>query len=77
MNTASRMESHAEPGTIHVTEQTHELLKQGYELSPRGEIEIKGKGRMRTWVLVQRLPESDGKRSPKTRVPWKLGEQSG
>jgi class 3 adenylate cyclase len=77
VNTASRMESHAEPGTIQVTEATHALLKHAYELSPRGEIEIKGKGKMKTWVLAGRLPEADGRRSAKTRVPWKLGEQSG
>jgi len=77
VNTASRMESHAEPGTIQVTEATHALLAHAYELEPRGEIEIKGKGRMKTWVLVQRLPEADGRRSAKTRVPWKLGGQSG
>jgi class 3 adenylate cyclase len=76
VNTASRMESHAEPGTIQVTQATYELLKNAYELAPRGEIEIKGKGKMKTWLLVQRLPEPDGRRSAKTRVPWKLGDQS-
>ena len=44
VNTASRMESHGEPGTVHVTEETRQLLKDMYVLTPRGEITVKGKG---------------------------------
>ena len=36
VNTASRMESHAEPGTIQVTQRTAERLRERYELRPRG-----------------------------------------
>ena len=67
VNTASRMESHGEPGTIHVTDETRQLLKDMYELSSRGEINIKGKGMMRTWFLVGRLP--DGGQMAQTRMP--------
>ena len=52
VNTASRMESHGEPGTVHVTDETRQLLKEMYVLTPRGEIDVKGKGLMRTWFLV-------------------------
>ncbi len=76
VNTASRMESHAEPGTIQVTDAVHDLLQDDYELSLRGEIEIKGKGTMRTWLLVGPRPDSRGRRAAKTRVPWKLGPTS-
>ncbi len=66
VNTASRMGSHGEPGTIHVTDgNTRQLLKDMYELSSRGEINIKGKGMMRTWFLVGRLP--DGGQMAQTR----------
>jgi class 3 adenylate cyclase len=80
VNTASRMESHGEPGRIHVSEEFAQNLAQnlsqgegfsfpfgegrdgvsfsfplgeGWDgvLIPRGEIEIKGKGRMKTYFL--------------------------
>jgi hypothetical protein len=88
VNTASRMESHGEPGRIHVSEEfaqnltlrqaqyTAQTLSPGEGFSfplgegrdgvsftfplgegrdgvliPRGEIEIKGKGKMRTYFL--------------------------
>jgi class 3 adenylate cyclase len=59
VNTASRMESHGEPGRIHVTDDTRSLLKDGYELTPRGELNIKGKGSMCTWFLVGPLVRAD------------------
>ena len=70
VNTASRMESHGEPGTVHVTEETRQLLKDMYVLTARGEITVKGKGTMRTWFLVGPQP-SDG--SPaQTQLPRKI-----
>ena len=52
VNTASRMESHGVPGRIHLSEATYELIREEFECEPRGTIEVKGKGLMRTWVLV-------------------------
>ncbi len=52
VNTASRMESHGVAGRIHVGEAAYLLLRDGFELEPRGVIEVKGKGPMRTWFLV-------------------------
>jgi guanylate cyclase len=52
VNTAARMESHGEPGKIQVTEATYELLKYRFVLEPRGTIEVKGKGPIRTWWLL-------------------------
>jgi class 3 adenylate cyclase len=70
VNTASRMESHGEPGTVHVTEETRQLLKDMYVLTARGEITVKGKGVMRTWFLLGPQP-SDG--SPaQTQLPRKI-----
>ena len=56
VNTASRMESHSSPGIIQVTEVTYERLKGSYELESRGEIDVKGKGTMKTYSLVRRNP---------------------
>lgn len=54
VNTASRMESHGEPGKIQVTAETQALLGERYALVPRGPIEVKGKGELETWYLVGR-----------------------
>ena len=54
VNTASRMESHAEPGTIQVTERARERLRDRYELRPRGTVDVKGKGPMQTYLLLSR-----------------------
>jgi class 3 adenylate cyclase len=70
VNTASRMESHGEPGTVQVTEETRQLLKDMYILTPRGEITVKGKGLMRTWFLIGPLP-SDGA-PDQTQLPRKV-----
>ena len=51
VNTASRMESHGVPGRIQISEATKDLIEDEYECTPRGEIDIKGKGRMETWFL--------------------------
>jgi len=56
VNTASRMESHALPGTIQVTSETAKLLAPKYLLIERGEIDVKGKGPMKTWFLEGRRP---------------------
>ena len=55
VNTASRMESHGLPGEIQVTEQTYELLKDSFVFEERGEIDVKGKGMMKTYLLKARL----------------------
>ncbi|MBP0021999.1 MAG: DUF3365 domain-containing protein [Cyanobacteria bacterium SBLK] len=52
VNVASRMESTGEPDRIQVTEETYNLLKEHYELERRGEIEVKGKGKMVTYWLL-------------------------
>jgi class 3 adenylate cyclase len=52
VNTASRMESHAQSGTIQVTPSTYDRLYKRYELRPRGTIDVKGKGPMSTYLLI-------------------------
>jgi PAS domain S-box-containing protein len=52
VNIASRMESHGLPWRIQVSETTYNLLKHKYLLEARGTIEVKGKGGMKTYLLV-------------------------
>jgi adenylate cyclase len=52
VNTASRMESHGIAGRIQVTEATYQRLRARYRFEDRGETEVKGKGRIRTYLLV-------------------------
>lgn len=54
VNTASRMESQGVPNTIQVTAITYDRLKEFYNFSERGTIDIKGKGEMKTYILEGR-----------------------
>jgi len=55
VNVASRMESQGQPGKIQVTEATYRCLTQQFQFEPAQEIDIKGKGPMRTYYLIGRL----------------------
>lgn len=52
VNSASRMESHGIPGRIHVTERVALAANRSYEFEARGSIDVKGKGKMCTFLLV-------------------------
>lgn len=52
VNTAARMEAYGVPGRIQVTEDVYKLLVDTYAFETRGEIEVKGKGRMRVYFLL-------------------------
>lgn len=56
VNTASRMESHGEPGRVQLSASTREALGEEFPVERRGEIEVKGKGTMETYWLS---PASD------------------
>ena len=56
VNVASRMESTDLEGRIQVPHNVFERLRHSFVFEERGEIEIKGKGVMRTWYLVGRRP---------------------
>ena len=50
-NAASRMESSGETSIIHVSEETMALTKNAIDYSEPVEMEIKGKGIMKTYFL--------------------------
>jgi len=54
VNIASRMESHGLTGQIQVSETTYNQLKEKFILCERGEIQLKGRGLMRTFFLIGR-----------------------
>jgi class 3 adenylate cyclase len=54
VNTASRMQTTGVPGCIQVTERTRQLLGERYRFRERGIIQVKGKGKMRTYFLSGR-----------------------
>jgi len=57
VNTASRMESHAPPGAIQVTERAYRRLANGFVLERRPGVVVKGKGEMTTYLLLSERPE--------------------
>jgi PAS domain S-box-containing protein len=52
VNIASRMESQGIPGQIQVTSTTYQRLRDKYTFEYRGEIQVKGKGEMMTYLLT-------------------------
>jgi class 3 adenylate cyclase len=54
VNVASRMESTGMPGAVQVSQETYLRIRNMYEFEDRGEIEIKGKQPMRTWLVRAR-----------------------
>lgn len=54
VNTASRMESHSAGGSIQVTETTYALIKEEFVCEPRGTIQVKGKGEMPVWFVIEK-----------------------
>ncbi|HNL69738.1 MAG TPA: adenylate/guanylate cyclase domain-containing protein [Leptospiraceae bacterium] len=60
VNTASRMESHGEAGSIHISEETRREIEGGFVTRERGRMEIKGKGVLQTYFVEARQPAGDG-----------------
>ncbi|XP_067395400.1 atrial natriuretic peptide receptor 1 isoform X1 [Emydura macquarii macquarii] len=63
VNTASRMESNGEALKIHLSSATKGVLEEVgcFELELRGDVEMKGKGKMRTyWLLGERMSSTRG-----------------
>lgn len=54
VNVAARMESTGAAGRIQVPHNVYDRLRDAFIFEPRGEVEVKGKGPMRTWYLQGR-----------------------
>ena len=53
VNLASRLELHGLPGEIQVSEAVRKSLGDSFVFEPRGLIEVKGVGRLETWLLKE------------------------
>ncbi|KAI1705680.1 adenylate and guanylate cyclase catalytic domain-containing protein [Ditylenchus destructor] len=70
VNVASRMDSSGIPGRIQVTEETKQILeKEGFDFECRGEINVKGKGLMTTYLVKAPSP-SDASIDQSTDNSW-------
>jgi class 3 adenylate cyclase len=54
VNTAKRMETYGLPGRVHVSAATRQALGDAFHFEPRGSLEVKGKGKMETYLLCPR-----------------------
>jgi class 3 adenylate cyclase len=68
VNVASRMQSHGEPGRVHVTDVVAQRLGERFTFEGRGPMELKHRGTMETFFLV--APErAEGRRDLDLREP--------
>ena len=52
INTAARLESHGEPGKVHISEKTYNLIKEEFGLNlTQSEVSMKGKGMVKTYLV--------------------------
>jgi adenylate cyclase len=58
VNVASRMQSHTPADSVQVTEATYQQLRDQYLFEERGLIPVKGKGMMKTYLLISRKPDA-------------------
>ena len=67
VNTASRMEKYGFPGCIQITEATYRQLSKKHLFTQRDAIDIKGKGKMKTFLLdfleYEKSANLEGKRN--------------
>jgi adenylate cyclase len=56
VNIASRMESSGVPGRIHLAKSSRDLLRDSCAFEERGTVEVKGLGRMTTYLLANTEP---------------------
>ncbi len=54
VNIASRMETNSLPGHINISNATYELIKDRFLCTEREEIEVKGKGKMKMYFVVDK-----------------------
>src|SRR5262249_1737820 len=52
VNIASRMESTGVPGRVQISTETYQRVNDEFDCESRGDIDVKGKGRMTTWLVI-------------------------
>lgn len=57
VNTASRMESNSEAGKVNISETTYQLVKEKFTCTPRGKINVKGKGEIDMYFVNRSFSE--------------------
>jgi class 3 adenylate cyclase len=67
VNTASRLESHGAPDKVHVSEAVFARLEDTFAFEPRGAVDLKGRGLVKTYFLNGWLPGQSGTGSLSTR----------
>jgi class 3 adenylate cyclase len=55
VNTASRLESSGLPSRIQISESTYQRIKDSFHCELRGQVSLKGKGTMLTYLLGARV----------------------
>ncbi|MBI3167440.1 MAG: adenylate/guanylate cyclase domain-containing protein [Chloroflexi bacterium] len=60
VNIASRMESHGYGGVIQITRATYELIKDQFVCHSYGTVNVKGKGEMEVWHVMDAVEGTDG-----------------
>ncbi len=65
VNVASRMESMGIPGRIQVTERVVQVTSDDFEFEDRGILEVKGRGKMRTYLLEDNMGFQKGSKNRK------------
>lgn len=68
VNTASRMESQGSAGRIQVTDDARRALGDRFLFEPRGQVEVKGKGKMKLFYLVGRSSKDEAAGQPTRRA---------
>ena len=62
VNVASRMESNSEPGKINISQNTYQIVKDAFDCTYRGEIEVKNRGMMKMYFVnaqkINKISES-------------------
>ena len=61
VNVAARMETNSTAGRINISENTYQLVKDHFECTYRGEINVKNKGMMKMYFVEGPLRKADSR----------------
>ena len=75
VNVAARMESNSEPGRVNISEYTYELVRDEFDCTYRGEIDVKNKGMMKMY-FVEGKREKQKSKEKKIVGSWELVDMS-